>query len=90
VDDVLGFAAGFDQVEVSRAGFGLDPGFALSAATWVVGPGARPAGPGPAFLLDTATGMFRFDADGGDGLAAEAIARFRDGLPDIADLALIA
>jgi Ca2+-binding RTX toxin-like protein len=89
-DDILGFAAGLDRVEVSRAGFGLDPGFSVTAGSWVIGPSAAPAGPGPAFLLDTATGLLRFDPDGSGGEAAEAIARFRDGLPGAGDLAIIA
>lgn len=90
LDDVLGFAAGLDRLEVSRAGFGLDPGFLREASNWVVGPGAAAAGPGPAFLLDTGTGLFRFDPDGSGGVAAEAVARFRDGVPDFGDLVLIA
>jgi serralysin len=74
---VLGFEVGIDSVEISRAIFGLAPGYQLTAGTTFLS-GAAPVETlvTPTFIYYSDSGLFYFDLDGAGSTAATLLLQF--------------
>jgi Ca2+-binding RTX toxin-like protein len=89
-DVIQGFVSGQDRIELSRAGFGLEPGDSL-VGLLVLG-GAAPAPDSEyAILYNQATGLLQADVNGGDAGGVLTLASLGAGTALAAgDLVLIA